>query len=414
MPSWTARLNLGSPQSSKPSPKPKSQGPAFAAHDQSPAGQTLQDLPLHGVPVLASPARPTTSRHHSQQAPQHGHGRSHSNPLIAMFGNGQANGRAAGSCDSFIGHHALPDGQSDGYSQDTEKDFATGSCATCDTHVRWPRTLDTFRCTVCLMINDLKPTVGGASEQRTANSSPQANCSKGKDRQILKTSTYTNFAAVPFVSLDLTLKVIDDCVKQYLSMRLRQDGGHETEAQSTSAAGQVNHSIPLPTRAPPPPPGVTAPACSKFVPNDTHQESADSQRTIFRNLENYIFSCFSGVDCLNASFLTSDRPPVKRAMSESAIMGETVDLKPEAFLDLSGPISEIDAKTLLLGDFAENGTWWTGKGTTGRHQPCHIDPMPHEEDVSHRATSKSPCINWRELNEWYSVVFTAGKHLRIE
>ncbi len=96
-----------------------------------------------------------------------------------------------------------------------------------------------------------------------------------------------------------------------------------------------------------------------------------------------------------------------RAMSESAVIEKTSDSKPEAFLDPSEPISELDAKTLLLGDLAENGSWWTGKGTVERHQPHQIDPrVPNE--ISDRVTSKSPRVNWRELNEWYSVVFAAG------
>ena len=38
-----------------------------------------------------------------------------------------------------------------------DKDLVTGRCATCDSLVRWPRRLSTFRCTVCLMVNDLEP-----------------------------------------------------------------------------------------------------------------------------------------------------------------------------------------------------------------------------------------------------------------
>ena len=41
--------------------------------------------------------------------------------------------------------------------QNEEKEFVTGKCATCDSLVRWPRHLDVFRCTMCLMVNDLKP-----------------------------------------------------------------------------------------------------------------------------------------------------------------------------------------------------------------------------------------------------------------
>lgn len=37
-----------------------------------------------------------------------------------------------------------------------EVEMTSGKCATCDCQVRWPRHLDVFRCTVCLMVNDLK------------------------------------------------------------------------------------------------------------------------------------------------------------------------------------------------------------------------------------------------------------------
>jgi E3 ubiquitin-protein ligase HECTD2 len=38
-----------------------------------------------------------------------------------------------------------------------DKDLMQGKCMTCDSMVRWPKELTVFRCTVCLMINDLKP-----------------------------------------------------------------------------------------------------------------------------------------------------------------------------------------------------------------------------------------------------------------
>ena len=219
----------------------------------------------------------------------------------------------------------------------------------------------------------------------------------------------TNILIVPSISLERTVKVVDDSIKHYLSMRLRQGDGRQTQTGTTSSSANVHHNIPSPTRAPPPPPDLTAPARSMSVPNDAYHESTEPQRTIFRSLENYVFSCFSGTDCLNASFLTPDHPPLTRTMSESAVVEKPAVSRAEAFLDSSEPISELDAKTLLLGDFAENGTWWTGKSSTGRPQQHQVDPKAQEDESSDRVTSKSPRINWRELNEWYCVIFTAGK-----
>jgi E3 ubiquitin-protein ligase HECTD2 len=53
-----------------------------------------------------------------------------------------------------------------------DEDLIVGNCATCDSTLRWPRHLDVYRCTVCLMINDLKPT---ANEDHSIhqNGSPQ-------------------------------------------------------------------------------------------------------------------------------------------------------------------------------------------------------------------------------------------------
>lgn len=52
--------------------------------------------------------------------------------------------------------------------QNGEKDLVTGKCITCNSLVRWPRHLDVFRCTVCLMVNDLKPGAGLSMEGREA------------------------------------------------------------------------------------------------------------------------------------------------------------------------------------------------------------------------------------------------------
>lgn len=203
--------------------------------------------------------------------------------------------------------------------------------------------------------------------------------------------------------------MIDESIKHYLHVRLQQLDTLQPQAQSALASDQVHHNIPSPTRAPPPPPNLTSPMRSKSVPNDAHHVSTDALKPIFRTLENYIFSCFSGADCLNASFLTSHHPVPARAMSESAVLEKTIDIRPEASFDASDPFPDFDAKTLLLGDFAENGTWWTGKGAAGRQHLQRVDPRAQEEDVSTSVNPKSPCIDWRGLNEWYSTVCTAGK-----
>lgn len=58
------------------------------------------------------------------------------------------------------------------YSQPTDTDLTTGHCMTCDSMVRWPKDLKAFRCTICLMINDLKPVVTSCFESGPGNGPP--------------------------------------------------------------------------------------------------------------------------------------------------------------------------------------------------------------------------------------------------
>ena len=160
MPYWPARLHLGS---SAPGPSPKSRATKSPPdREDQVEDRTYQDQPLHGVPVIAlagtsSPSRPR-------------HGRSYSHPFPSIFGSGKkaekvfeinysSDALKALTESPFVStglaskDHMAANGTS---LQNGEKDLVTGKCITCDSLVRWPRHLDVFRCTVCLMVNDLK------------------------------------------------------------------------------------------------------------------------------------------------------------------------------------------------------------------------------------------------------------------
>ena len=49
-----------------------------------------------------------------------------------------------------------------------EREMEAGSCATCDTKVKWPKGINEFRCGTCLMVNDLKPALAGIRAPRDA------------------------------------------------------------------------------------------------------------------------------------------------------------------------------------------------------------------------------------------------------
>lgn len=185
MPSWPARLHLGS---TAPGSGPKSRAPRSPPNREDQVEEnTYHDQPLHGVPVIAvasasSPSRPS-------------HGRSYSHPFPSIFGNGKKTEKIIDldynedaletlteSPVVLTGLASKDNMAVNGTSlQNGEKDFVTGKCITCDSLVRWPRHLDVFRCTVCLMVNDLKPGAGSSVEgegQRTTT--PASNADKSR------------------------------------------------------------------------------------------------------------------------------------------------------------------------------------------------------------------------------------------
>ena len=233
--------------------------------------------------------------------------------------------------------------------------------------------------------------------------------------------------------MERTLKLIDECVYKYLLIRFDEDkngnlqvpsSGRQFESHGPSLPcteyvessfskvvpddKSIQSAIPLPSRAPPPSPCATSPARSNSVPMCSHNEDFEPHRWIFRPLEHYLLNCFSGIDCLNASFLTSRPSTMIRAASDSAAIDRVAEVKNETLVNPSSPWPELDAKTLLLGDVAENGMWWTGKGTVGPQQRQHNGFRLTEDERNDRVTSKSPCVNWQELNDWYFVLFSVG------
>ena len=179
MPPWHSRLHLGSP-SSKRSSTARSSGQANPLLDQQVDRAPSSDPRLHEVPVL--PAQ-TSRSPRLWDAPHHS--RSHSPPLLLpsnpkkhseedrdldfndglLEGLGDPTSRPIGlSTKDIISSPARSS-----LKQNGERDLVTGNCVTCDSSVRWPRYLDVFRCTVCLMVNDLKPTTGPPGEARYGN-----------------------------------------------------------------------------------------------------------------------------------------------------------------------------------------------------------------------------------------------------
>lgn len=169
MPSWSARLlpassAVPSSTSSGSSPRQQQQGPV--THQPSVYSHTDPT-----VPPLPISIGTTGSGSRGQRS---GHGRSISNPFPSLFKSGKREeGDGAAESNTTTrepedGVRAEP-GSGPGPSiQIKNADLVTGRCMTCDTLVRWPQGLKTFRCTICLMINDLTTVTLTTSSSKSA------------------------------------------------------------------------------------------------------------------------------------------------------------------------------------------------------------------------------------------------------
>ena len=135
----------------------------------------------------------------------------------------------------------------------------------------------------------------------------------------------------------------------------------------------------------------------------------DRIKSIFRPLEDYLVASFGDFQCLNSSF-SSVRPAVNgRARSESEIKTPmrptpTVEWNPSPMDGLS----ELDAKTLLLGDIGENGSWWTGR-LANKETDKALRRKRVGEGPRKAISSRSPNIDWTEVESWYNAVHSAGE-----
>lgn len=140
-------------------------------------------------------------------------------------------------------------------------------------------------------------------------------------------------------------------------------------------------------------------------PTDSENKNGEHQPSIFKRLENYIIAAFKGTSVLNASFSTyqpsirspSSGNPPRMNMDPASMSEQGTDLH----------VFEPDAKTLLLGDLAENSSWWMTEWAQREGQV----PSSGKDKSSHRSrlvSSRSPRINWAEVAQWYQLVLTAG------
>ncbi len=161
MPSWPSRLLLGTSAPSNTFSGPGSPGP------ESPRKHGQHKTTSRGEAPTSAPKNASSGPNRDRPVI---HGRSLSHPFTSCLNEDRPANRRVKGRDEFDGlenmgedpsilpgiprEHILA-GQT-GSLQHGEKELATGKCATCGLLVRWPKNVDVFRCSVCLMVNDLK------------------------------------------------------------------------------------------------------------------------------------------------------------------------------------------------------------------------------------------------------------------
>lgn len=140
-------------------------------------------------------------------------------------------------------------------------------------------------------------------------------------------------------------------------------------------------------------------------PHNSEKPEKDGQTYIFKRVENYLIASFKGSSVINNSF-PMYQPSIRSASSGNPPRMK-MDHKAEVDPMFNVPVFEPDAKTLLLGDVAENSTWWMTEWAQaeGQTQKASKDNEPHR---SRSVSSRSPRVNWAEVGQWYHFILSAG------
>ncbi|EHK24451.1 uncharacterized protein TRIVIDRAFT_122664, partial [Trichoderma virens Gv29-8] len=423
-------------------------------------------------PDLSSSDSDAEASSQQNRGRQPNHSRSMSNPFPSLFAGRRRQGSASKpsvDVDKANGGSApsnRPVNTHKRGSPSMSKDFATGNCMTCASLVKWPRELKVFKCTICMTINDLVPiSVDSHGSKQRHDTSPGPSSSKQPPLSP-GMAPGQGPRASPFgqlnlpISLDQTKYLVRQNLRSYVLRRLR---GLSAEARAEQTGDdwplqqdRLHPDLVIRTHGPlditpqrkgsftkytlneeptlhpntsnaNPPIAMSRsyPSSSNEQPglrgsspnsNNNHTSSRprdrsagqpDDPRKIFKQLEDYITNCFNNFECINSSFSTQHPRYTSRSASDTPRRPSvpSKDVRQPAQLK-SAPL-DLDPKLLLLGDVAENGLWWTGQDTMApkrapnKEEPVHVHRPP--------PLTRSPQLNWADIDEWYSVVNNAAE-----
>ncbi|KAI0972991.1 hypothetical protein F4678DRAFT_34551 [Xylaria arbuscula] len=335
-------------------------------------------------------------------------------------------------------------------------DLATGNCMTCAGLVRWPKDLHVFRCTKCLTINDIKPSVPAPRPTIRAVSRPASRAQSAATTPLGAPINTPNL-----ISIEHTKNMIRTCLRSALQQWDSRESGqqrHIAEGQSparladdyftlqdcsnkpesspssantppTSRYNPVFDDFPNPGLEPNPlkfashhprshstsyPEATSSSRPARLQPgeqpgeNSSHtspQKPVLDSKGMFKRVEDYLILCFgTNSSCVNNSFI-SRRVSLSTKPTPDVARRPPVETRKEPSRE-EAPISELDPKLLLLGDFAENGSWWTGG-----QEEVNVSRTSSRryEDRNSIVTSRSPRIDWGAVMEWYHIVNNAAE-----
>ena len=132
----------------------------------------------------------------------------------------------------------------------------------------------------------------------------------------------------------------------------------------------------------------------------------EAGKKCFNPLEDHIKTSYRNAECLNASFLTGRITYAERARSEGFVSSPRKTRPAPPMPTASEGFSELDPKTLLLADVAENGSWWTGRPQRLQQSPERTSEARYvsESAQSYIVNYRSARINWLDVSRWYDMV----------
>ncbi|KAJ3579282.1 hypothetical protein NPX13_g1283 [Xylaria arbuscula] len=377
------------------------------------------------------------------------HSRSMSHPFPSLFSSKKKKNVAADNELGYVDDAGDRDFNSKMYPSSSQTanagkvvtgpaELATGNCMTCAGLVRWPKDLQVFRCTKCLTINDLKPFTPTPRPTIRTVSHP---ASRVQSTAVSPLPAPVNTPSI--ISVEHTRHLIRTCLRSALQQWGSKDSGQQPTVADDYFTLQDSTNKPdsSPSSVNTPPASRYHPAFDDFSnldlePNPlkfsshhprshstSYPEAMTSSRLpvlqsgdnsshtspkksfldakgMFKKVEDYLVLCFgTNSSCVSNSFVPR-RVSVSGKSHPDVVRRPPVETRRDPACE-DAPISELDPKLLLLGDFAENGSWWTGG-----QEEVNVSRASSRryEDRTSIVTSRSPRIDWGAVMEWYRIV----------